>query len=165
MTDSQESTSNSAWPSAGCQNRPQENGVRFSIDSRPYNPLKIPGDLISRRASDFNIGQFDVERLAFAFSSLALVTSAPAPATLTALHYPATAMLADIPLFLGVVQVHPGLNIFHDFPGLTAPWLLAGLRSCFIAPAAFAQKCIPDRDFLLARPPAALETPFENFLI
>src|SRR5258707_13097143 len=67
-------------------------------------------------------------------------------------------------VFLSVVKVHPCLNVVaisHAGPLLSC----LQVHACVISPATFAQKRVPDRDFLLVRPPATLETPFEDFIV
>src|ERR1043165_7111130 len=64
----------------------------------------------------------------------------------------------------GVVQVNPGLNIIACGPtGAFLGCLEVGASA--VAPAAFGEKCIPDFDLSLARPPAVGKTPFQNFLV
>src|SRR2546421_4580278 len=66
--------------------------------------------------------------------------------------------------FLGIMQVQPGLNIVAVAE--TRFFLrLSELLARLISPTTFSKKCIPDGNFLVARPPATDETPFEDFLV
>src|SRR6476620_3324382 len=62
------------------------------------------------------------------------------------------------------MQVHPRLN----FTAIAETRVLLGLSELLarlISPTALSYKCIPNRNFLIARPPATGKAPFEDFLI
>ena len=66
--------------------------------------------------------------------------------------------------FLRIMQVQPGLNVVTIAE--TCFFLrLSELLARLISPATLSKKCIPNRNFLIAGPPATGEAPFEDFLI
>src|SRR5215216_390130 len=62
------------------------------------------------------------------------------------------------------MQVQPGLNVVTVAE--TCFFLrLSELLARLISPAALSKKCVPNRNFLIAGPPAMGKAPFEDFLI
>src|SRR4030095_8361402 len=66
--------------------------------------------------------------------------------------------------FLGIMQVHPGLNV-ATIAETRFLLCFSEFLARIIPPATFSKKRIPDGNFFVARPPTMGEAPFEDLLI